>query len=77
VHSIEDKSINTKIFFAKKSEGQDEIPGIIKTDGKNYLKAACGDGWLEITDLQLSGKKRMKAEDFLRGFQQINEYTFK
>jgi methionyl-tRNA formyltransferase len=42
--------------------------GSYKTDGKQYLKFACNDGYICITDLQLEGKKRMKVEDFLRGY---------
>lgn len=32
------------------------------------LLVSCSDGWLEITHLQLQGKKRMKTADFLRGY---------
>jgi len=42
--------------------------GSYKTDGKQYLKFGCNDGYICITDLQLEGKKRMKVEDFLRGY---------
>ena len=42
--------------------------GSYKTDGKQYLKFTCNDGYICITDLQLEGKKRMKVEDFLRGY---------
>jgi len=67
--------IQTKIFFAKRTEsGKEELPGTIKSDGKTFLKIACGNGWLEITDLQLAGKKRMKTDEFLRGFQQIGKF---
>lgn len=65
-----------KIYYAEMSDGDDAQPGTIVTDAKNYLKAACNNGWIQITDLQLSGKKRMKADEFLRGFQLINEYRF-
>jgi len=34
---------------------------------------AAADGWLQITDLQLAGKKRMGAVDFLRGFHAIDQ----
>ena len=69
--------IQAKIFFAVHStEKSKPIPGEIISDGKNYLKVACSDGWLEITDIQMAGKKRMKVADFLRGFQQINQYKF-
>lgn len=38
-----------------------------RTDGKTYLKFQCGDGVLDIIELQCEGKKRMKIDDFLRG----------
>jgi len=43
-------------------------PGEWTTDNKSYLKFASADGYIHVTDLQLEGKKRMKVEDFLRGF---------
>ena len=42
-------------------------PGDMITDQKNYFKINAVDEVLEITDLQLQGKKRMKTKDFLRG----------
>ncbi len=42
--------------------------GTHQTDGKNYLKFCCADGFLIINDLQLEGKKRMPISDFLRGY---------
>ncbi|NQU84209.1 MAG: methionyl-tRNA formyltransferase [Mariniphaga sp.] len=64
-----------KIFFAEKElSNQKQKAGIIISDGKNYLKIACYDGWLKITDLQMAGKKRMKTEDFLRGFKNPESY---
>jgi len=58
-----------KIFFAEKEiSGAAPVPGTVFSDGKTVLKIACQDGWLRITDLQMAGKKRMKTEEFLRGF---------
>ena len=76
IHKTSGQEISTKIFFAMHSEGKSGVPGTIDSDGKNYLKVACGNGWLQITDLQIAGKKRMKADEFLRGFQQIGDYLF-
>lgn len=45
-----------------------QVPGHPESDGKTYLKFATADGYLHVTDLQLEGKKRMKTEDFLRGY---------
>ena len=42
-------------------------PGAITASG-NRMVVACGDGALEILSLQLSGKRRMPAADFMRGF---------
>lgn len=42
-------------------------PGTITADGKRLL-VDCADGALEILSLQLSGKRRMPAPDFMRGF---------
>ena len=42
-------------------------PGAISANGKR-LVVDCGDGALDILSLQLSGKRRMPAPDFMRGF---------
>lgn len=71
------EEIQTKIFFTEKTTKNDTAqPGTIKTDKKKTLLVACRNGWLNITDIQLAGKKRMKTNEFLRGFQQIENYRF-
>lgn len=77
VHKESGKEIAAKIFFTQKTTEENAAPGTLKTDGKSFLKVACGNGWLEVTDLQIAGKKRMKVGEFLRGFQQIGEYRFR
>jgi methionyl-tRNA formyltransferase len=61
---------NCKIFKTALSEGK--LPkveiGNYSSDGKTFLKFQTGDGVLEILELQLEGKKRMKIGDFLRGY---------
>lgn len=42
-------------------------PGSIISSDKDGLLIACGDGAVLIKELQASGKKRMKASDYLRG----------
>lgn len=42
--------------------------GTIITDGKKELKVACKGGFVIIQSLQLSGKKRMNSDEFLRGY---------
>ena len=43
-------------------------PGQLISDGKYFLKIACEDGYINILNLQLEGKKRMNTVEFLRGF---------
>ena len=38
------------------------------SDGKSWLAIATGDGALSLTDIQLAGKKRLPAAEFLKGF---------
>jgi methionyl-tRNA formyltransferase len=38
------------------------------TDGKSFLYFKSADGYLQIDELQLEGKKRLKTEEFLRGY---------
>ncbi|HSF52642.1 MAG TPA: methionyl-tRNA formyltransferase [Algoriphagus sp.] len=42
-------------------------PGQWESDGKSYLKFQTGSGVLEVFELQLEGKKRMKIDELLRG----------
>lgn len=44
-------------------------PGSIISDNKTYIDIVTSDHPLRIKDLQMQGKKRMKTEDFLRGYQ--------
>jgi methionyl-tRNA formyltransferase len=48
--------------------------GTILSDQKKWMKIACADGYLSVTDLQLAGKKRMGIAEFLRGFPGIRDY---
>lgn len=50
-------------------------PGTVISDGKSILAFATADGCIQVTDLQLAGKKRMTAEAFLLGFRHPEEYT--
>ena len=43
-------------------------PGSIYSDGKNFLRFITLDGYIEVTELQLQGKRRMQIKDFLNGY---------
>jgi methionyl-tRNA formyltransferase len=65
--SINEK--NCKIYKTEVREGNSQKlnPGDFWTDGKTQLTFQCGVGFLDIIELQLEGKKRMKIDEFLRG----------
>ena len=57
-----------KVFQAEKQfQNHEKVPGEYVTDGKSYLKFACPDGFISLKEVQIEGKKRMTAEEFLRG----------
>lgn len=57
-----------KVYKTIKEECQHDYKvGEWFSDGKTYLKVAVEGGYLHLTDIQLSGKKRMLTTDFLRG----------
>ena len=42
-------------------------PGTAYTDPKKVILVRAADGWLQLDSLQAEGKRRMTAEEFLRG----------
>lgn len=78
VHSDGSEIMTAKIYSAIRDDNSlPAKPGTLKSDGKSFLKIACVEGWLSITDIQLSGKKRMKTDELLRGFHHIDEWKIK
>lgn len=68
------KKYTLKIYTASKEFCQHKEPnGLIVSDGKSYLKVALQDGYLCLQEIQLVGKKRMKVDEFLRGFRITEE----
>ncbi|SFB56706.1 methionyl-tRNA formyltransferase [Algoriphagus aquimarinus] len=65
---FDDKSC--KIYKTQFSADQktNKAIGELQTDNKSYIKVQTGEGVLEILELQLEGKKRMKVDDLLRGY---------
>ncbi len=62
-----------KIYQSKKEVvSHNSSPGQWFTNNKSFLKFACADGYIYVTELQLEGKKRLMVEDFLRGFRSEN-----
>ena len=78
VHQGTSEILTAKLYSANRdNNSMPGAPGTLQSDGKTFLKIACIDGWLAITDIQLSGKKRMKTDELLRGFHHIEEWKIR
>lgn len=44
------------------------VPGKFFTDGRTYLNVEAKNGFIQLLELQLPGRKAMNSGDFLRGF---------
>ena len=68
-------SIDLKIYKTQKTNRLCEASAGTLLVEKSQLFVATADEWLEILELQLAGKKRMAARDFLNGFKKTgSEY---
>jgi methionyl-tRNA formyltransferase len=71
-----------KIFKSKKMEREFQVSGMNNPDagiiaaGENQLFIKTADCYLEILELQQEGKKRMSAEEFLRGYRFVEQEKF-
>ena len=82
----DDKVLQMKIYKTLKVTSEDyaamlaqngletAAPGTILSDGKTYFAISTADGAISVTELQLSGKKRMPVKDFLIGFREPTSY---
>ena len=65
--TLENKSL--KILKARKIVETPAIQaGSFETDKKNYLRFAASDGYIDVQEVQLEGKKKMDVSQFLRGY---------
>lgn len=57
----------TPVDEAELQGNKASVPGRIVQVSKEFFDVACGKGILRVSELQLAGKKRMSAHDFLLG----------
>lgn len=70
-----EKEIPIKIYRARfENDDNAGAPGTVIVPNRKKLKIACQNGFISITELQMAGKKRMNVEDFLRGFQNAEQF---
>ncbi len=51
-------------------------PGSIVSDGRTFLSVACDGGYVDITELQTAGKRRMDIRQWLCGVKNIGDCKF-
>lgn len=61
------ENVSFKIFEAAVENSPETVPGTLFCDQKKVLKIAATDGFVNILNLQMSGKRKNSVEDFLRG----------
>ncbi|UTB80925.1 methionyl-tRNA formyltransferase [Staphylococcus carnosus] len=62
---------NMKLYAARIEEGKKENPGeILETTKKAIIVGTGSDDAIALTEIQLSGKKRMPTANFLSGYQE-------
>ena len=62
------ENVSMKIFATEFEKAENSIAGEIKSDGKKMLKIGVNDGFIKILSLQISGKKKISVDEFLRGY---------
>lgn len=67
-HRESGETVSMKIFRAERVAGEQGDPVELVTDGKKSFRIRVKGGEISVKELQLSGKKRMNTEEFLRGF---------
>ena len=73
-HREKGEYVTLKIFRADRKDVVDRTGVKLITDGKTTFNVLVDGGEIIIRELQLSGKKRMTTEEFLRGFR-LMEYS--
>lgn len=72
------KTYTMKVYETEKEPcTHNDKTGSVISDGRTCLKVAVREGYLHLKEIQLSGKKRMRTEDFLRGFRIESELMMK
>ncbi len=71
-------TVSVKVYRSSLvDKNQQELSeGTILTDGKSYIHVVCGKGIVAVDELQLAGKRRLSAKEFLVGFNRLASNHF-
>ena len=73
--SLAGETFGLKLFISEKVLQSHSLEtGTIQSDNRGYIYIAAKDGFISATELQLSGKKKMRVKDFLLGFKTVGSW---
>ncbi len=76
LNQVDGTKVALKIYETEKNFVEHHLPiGTVCSDGKTFFKVAVNGGYLSIKELQLAGKKRLRIEEFLRGYKVNDSLT--
>ncbi len=74
--AVDGKELQLKVFAGTPADNLTVPTGKFKIDGDKLYAGCAGNVAYEITELQLEGKRRMSASDFLRGINPLLYTSF-
>ncbi len=71
------EAITAKIFEARfEPASTGALPGSVESDCRTFVRVACADGWIVLSELQIAGKKRLPIKELLLGWRDVLQYRF-
>lgn len=74
----DDEALTAKIFAATFEAASHEgvACGTVESDSRTFIRVACADGWIDLRELQIAGKKRLAVRELLLGWRDVLQYRF-
>ena len=74
----DDEALTAKIFAATFEAAFHEgvACGTVESDSRTFIRVACADGWIDLQELQIAGKKRLAVRELLLGWRDVLQYRF-
>lgn len=74
----DDEALTAKLFAAKFEPASHEgvACGTVESDSRTFIRMACADGWIDLQELQIAGKKRLAVRELLLGWRDVLQYRF-
>ncbi len=72
-----DEMQSAKIYAASFEEAaHGEECGTVESDGRSFLRVACRNGWINLLEVQIAGKRRLPIRELLLGWRDALQCRF-